>query len=161
MACCDTDPLSAHDALGKGLLIARDSGNRNNESTLAVVLGRLEAQHGDLLAALDYITLAIHNYHNSGNTAVIRVPLALLATFLHRLGREEPAATIAGYTFNRLTAGWIPELRPTITQLRDVLGDHTYESLARKGKAMTTAAMATYAYDQIEQARAQLNAVAK
>jgi hypothetical protein len=39
------------------------------------------------------------------------------------------------------------------------LGDQTYESLARKGETMTTAAMATYAYDQIDQARAQLSAV--
>ena len=45
--------------------------------------------------------------------------------------------------------------------LRDVLGDQTYESLARKGETMTTAAMATYAYDQIDQARAELNAVSK
>ena len=35
------------------------------------------------------------------------------------------------------------------------------ESLARKGETMTTAAMATYAYDQIDQARAELNAVSK
>jgi hypothetical protein len=38
----------------------------------------------------------------------------------------------------------------------DVLGDQTYESLARKGETMTTAAMATYAYDQIDQARTEL-----
>jgi hypothetical protein len=48
-----------------------------------------------------------------------------------------------------------------IDDLRDVLGDQTYESLARKGETMTTAAMATYAYDQIDQARAELNAVSK
>jgi hypothetical protein len=43
----------------------------------------------------------------------------------------------------------------------DVLGDQTYESLARKGETMTTAAMATYAYDQIDQAQAELNAVSE
>ncbi|MGA9678551.1 MAG: hypothetical protein ACLP3C_04725 [Mycobacterium sp.] len=43
-----------------------------------------------------------------------------------------------------------------ITHLRDVLGEATYESLARKGETMTTAAMATYAYDQIDQARTEL-----
>ena len=37
----------------------------------------------------------------------------------------------------------------------------TYESLAHKGETMTTAAMVTYAYDQIDQARAELNAVSK
>jgi hypothetical protein len=35
-------------------------------------------------------------------------------------------------------------------------GDHSYESLARKGETMTTAAIATYAYDQIDQARTEL-----
>jgi hypothetical protein len=48
-----------------------------------------------------------------------------------------------------------------IAHLRQVLGDQTYESLARKGEKMTTAPMATYAYDQIDQARAELNAVSK
>jgi hypothetical protein len=37
-----------------------------------------------------------------------------------------------------------------------VLGDQTYESLARKGETMTTAAIVTYAYDQIDQARTEL-----
>jgi hypothetical protein len=36
-----------------------------------------------------------------------------------------------------------------------------YKSLIRKGKAVTIAAIATYAYDQIDQARAELNAVSK
>ena len=53
------------------------------------------------------------------------------------------------------------EINTTIAHLRDALGDQTYESLARKGEAMTTAAMATYAYDQIDQARAELNSVSK
>ena len=117
---------------------------------------RLEAEHGDPLAALDYLTLAIRNYHDSGNTTVIRVPLAVLAALLDRLGRYEPAATIAGYAFSPVTAAGIPELSPAIAHLRDVLGEQTYESLARKGETMTTAAMVTYAYDQIDQARTEL-----
>jgi len=43
--------------------------------------------------------------------------------------------------------------------LREVLGDHTYEALAVKGEAMKTSAMAAYAYDQIDRAREELNAV--
>ena len=53
------------------------------------------------------------------------------------------------------------KLSAAVAHLRDVLGDQTYESLARKGKTMTTAAMVTYAYDQIDQARAELNGVSK
>jgi hypothetical protein len=44
----------------------------------------------------------------------------------------------------------------TIIHLRDVLGDEAYESLVRAGENMTNAAMAAYAFDQIEQARADL-----
>jgi hypothetical protein len=43
-----------------------------------------------------------------------------------------------------------------IAHLRDVLGEATYESLARKVETMTMAAMVTYAYDQIDQARTEL-----
>jgi hypothetical protein len=48
------------------------------------------------------------------------------------------------------------KLSAAVAHLRDVLGDQTYESLARKGETMTIAAMATYAYDQIDQARTEL-----
>ena len=44
----------------------------------------------------------------------------------------------------------LPEFNTTIAHLREVLGDRTYESLARKGESMTTAAMVAYAYDQID-----------
>jgi hypothetical protein len=81
-------------------------------SALAEFLARLEAEHGDPLAAFDHLTLAIRNYHESGNTAHIRVPLAVLAALFDRFGRYEPAATIA--------------------------------------------AIAKYAYDQIDQARTKL-----
>jgi hypothetical protein len=70
-----------------------------------------------------------------------------------------PAATIAGFAVGAMTERVFPEFTAAIAHLRDVLGDQTYESLARKGETMTTAAMATYAYDQIDQARAELNAV--
>ena len=65
----------------------------------------------------------------------------------------------AGFGFTNLTTVAFPEINPAIAHLRDVLGDQTYESLARKGETMTTAAMAAYAYDQIDQARTELNAV--
>jgi hypothetical protein len=116
---------------------------------------------GDPLAALEYSAVAIRNYHDVGNTATMRATLAALAGCLDRLGRYEPATTIAGFAFNPLTAMWMPEINTAIADLRDVLGDQTYESFARKGETMTTAEMATYAYDQIDQARSELNAVSK
>jgi hypothetical protein len=87
---------------------------------------------------------------------VIRVPLAILAALFDRLGRYEPAATIAGFARSPLSAATVLQLSTAIAHLRDVLGDQTYESLARKGETMTTAAIATYAYNQIDQARTEL-----
>jgi predicted ATPase len=149
----DADPVGALNALGRGLVIAQDCGNRADASILAPALARLEAEHGGTVSAFDHLTLAIRNYHNAGDAAVIRVPLAVLAVLFDRLGRYEPAATVAGFAVSPLT---VIEISTAITHLREVLGGATYESLARKGETMTTAEMATYAYDQIDQARTEL-----
>ncbi len=121
----------------------------------------MEAQHGDPLAALGYLTVAIRHYHDAGSTSLMPTPLAVLAIFLDRLRRYEPAATIAGFAASPLSAAAYPSILDVLTHLRDVLGEEKYESLARKGETMTTAEMATYAYDQIDQARAELNAVSE
>jgi hypothetical protein len=158
LAVHDADPVRSLVALRRGLAIAQDSGNRANQSHLATNLCRFEAEHGDPLTAFDYFTVAIGNYHDSGNTHMMPAPLGILATFFDRLGRYEPAATIAGFAVTSpLTAlPSMAEFRIATAHLRDVLGEQTYESLARKGETMTTAAMATYAYDQIDQARTEL-----
>lgn len=156
----DTDPDRALEALRRSVLVAQDSGNRFYETTFSYWLARREAEHGDRVAALEYLAVAIHNYHELGNTGMLHVPLAILATFLDRLGRFEPAATIGGFAaVNPMAAATLPELGVAITHFREVLGDQPYESLAHKGEAMTTIEMVTYAYDQIDQVRTELNAV--
>jgi predicted ATPase len=153
----DADPAGALEALRRGLVIAQDSGNRYTETLLADGVSQLEAEHGDPLAALDHVMLAIGNFHDAGNTTGVHVALATLAALFNRLGRHEPAATIAGFAVvSPLTTTGLPEFNTAIAHLRDVLGEATYKSLAHKGETMTTAAMATYAYDQIDQARTEL-----
>jgi predicted ATPase len=158
-AFADAEPGRALEALRRGLIIAQDSGNRFVESQLATRLSRLEVEHGDPLAALDHITLAIGSFYDSGNVVYIPLALATLAVFLDRLGRLGPAATIAGFAFGPFTASAVFQLGTVISHLREALGEATYDALARKGETMTTAAMVTYAYDQIDQARTELNAV--
>jgi hypothetical protein len=85
--------------------------------------------------------------------------MATLATILDRMGRYEPAAIIAGCASTPLAVATYPELSTTTAHLRTVLGDQDDESLAHKGETMSTAEIATYAYDQIDQARSELNAV--
>jgi predicted ATPase len=162
MAFHDTDPVRSLESLRRGLVIAHDSGNRANESHLAANLCRLEAEHGDPLAALDYFAMAIRTYHDSGNIPMIHGPLGMLAAFFDRLGRSEPAATIVGFALlNPLAATAFSEIGIAAAHLRDALGDQNYGALLRAGETMTPSAIATYAYDQIDQARAELNHVSK
>ena len=157
----DADPVAAYEASRRGLAIAQDSGNRNIVSVLAVILSRLATTHGDPVDACDFLALSIRNYHDTGNLPLLLGPLAVLAALLDRLGHQEPAATISGFSASPYSRTVFPEINTAIAHLRTVLGDQTYESLARKGETMTTAEMVTYAYDHIDQARTTLDAVSK
>ena len=150
------DPVGALQAGRRGLQVAEDSGSRGNRTHLATLVARIEAEYGDTLHALHYIAVAIHNYHDSGNPTGMRAPMATLTTVLDRMARYEPAATIAGFASTPFTVATYPELLTTTAHLRTALGDQAYESLARKGETTSTAEIATYAYDQIDQARAEL-----
>jgi predicted ATPase len=155
----DTDPDPALEAMRRGVLTAHDSGNRLYETAFSYWLAGSEAEYGDRVAALDYLAVAIRNHHESGNIGMLPIPLGIFATFLDRLGRYEPAATIGGFAaVNPMAPTTLPELGTATTHLREVLGDQTYESFTRRGETMTTTEMVTYAYDQIDQARTELAA---
>ena len=158
----DTHPDRALEAWRRAVLVAQDSGNRLWETQFSSWVAGLEAEHGDRVAALDSFTVAIRSSHESGSIGMLHTALAILAVVLDRLGRYEPAATMAGFaTVNPMAATTLPELGTAIAHLREVLGNQAYESLARKGETMTTAAIVAYAYDQIYQARTELDAVSE
>jgi len=142
----------------RGLAVAHESGNRFNETHMAANLAQLEVERGDPLSALEHISLAIRQLHDSGNSVTLRSPFTNLAILLDRLDHYESAATVAGFAFSPLTAASFPKINAAIGHLRDVRGEQTYESLARTGATMTTAEIVTYAYEQIDQAQAELNA---
>jgi predicted ATPase len=150
------DSAAAHDALHRGLQIARTSGNRFVESNIAVELARLAATHGDPVDTLDYLTLAIRNFYDSGSFSILCIPLAALANLLDRFDQAETAATLSGFAADNYSRTAFPEIDITINHLRAELGDDGYESLAHAGKSMTIASMVRYALDQIDQARAGL-----
>jgi hypothetical protein len=157
----DADTVLAHEVVRRGLQIAEDSGSRWAESHLADCLSRLAATHGDPMDAFDYLSLSIGHYYDSGSFSMMPNPLVILAALFDRLGHPEPAAIISGFAVNPFSKIAFPEIHTTITHLREILGDVPYESFAQAGKHMTNAAMATYAFDQIDRARAGLNAVSK
>lgn len=152
----NTDSGCAIEAFRRGVLTSQDSGNRFFETQFSYWMCGIQAEHGDPVATLGYLAVAIRNNHESGNIGMLHNPMATLAIVLHRLGRSEPAATIAGFAaVNPMVAVALPELGELTTRLRETLGDHAFESLARTGELMTTTAMVTYAFDQIDQARTE------
>jgi hypothetical protein len=166
----NADPVAAYDVLRRALTVARESGNRQLESGVAVTLCMLAAIEGnplfgatggDPIDAFDYLTVTVRRYHDAGSVSLLPIPLGILAVVFDRLGHHKEAATISGFAETEMTRVGYSPLNTAIARLRDVLGDQTYESLARRGKAMTTAGMVAYAYDQIDEARAELNAVSK
>jgi hypothetical protein len=170
IAYIDSDPVAAYHGYRRALKIARETGNRQLESAVATTLCVLVANaddpsfgapDGDTIDALDYLTVTIRRYHDAGNVTMIQNPLTILAAVLDRLGLHEQAAIITGFAATEMARAGYPQIDATIAHLREVLGDPTYESLARKGETMSTAEMATYAYDQIDQARAELNIVSE
>jgi hypothetical protein len=149
----DADPELAYDVLRRGLRIAQESGNRRVESILTVGLSRLAATHADPTNAFHFLSVAIRNLYDSGSFSILPTPLAVLAAIFDRLGHHEPAATICGFAATPLSRTAFPEINRAITHLRELLGDEVYESFARASEHMTNATMATYALDQIDQAR--------
>jgi predicted ATPase/class 3 adenylate cyclase len=152
----DDRPQAAYEALRRGLKIAQDSDNRMWESYLAVNLSGLAATHGAPTETLDFLTLAINNFYDTGSYSHMVSPLGVLAAHFDRIGRYEAAATIVGFAATTFALATIPEITATIAHLREVLGDKAYESLTHNGANMTNASAAQYALEQIEQARTEL-----
>ncbi len=152
----NTDPPVAYRALSRGLAIARESGNRQYESSIAVSLGWLAVKQVHPHDAFDHLALAIRTRYDAGSFRLMDSPLAILATQFVQLGLYEPAATVIGKAVTPMTQLAYLELNSAIAQLREVLGDEKFEQFSRVGAAMSNAAMATYALEQIALARADL-----
>ena len=161
MAHRDTDPVAAYDVQRRAVMLARESGNRQMEMAAAVGVATFAAAEGDPLEAFDYLTTIIRRYHDSGSVSLLQYPMPILAALFDRVGRHEQAATISGIAGTAMARWAYPQIDATIAHLRGVLGDETYESFARKGEAMTIATLVAYAYDEIDQARAELSASSK
>jgi hypothetical protein len=126
------------------------------ETSIAGMLSLLATTHGEAVDALDYAIFPIRYYYDSGSFFLLPQALGVLIPLFDRLGHYQAAATISGFAATSYTRLIVSEMDVAVTHLREVLGDPVYESLARKGETMTATAMATYAYDQIDQARTQL-----
>ena len=154
------DPVGRSQALRRGLQIAEDSGNRFNghiwrpslpESRPNTATRFTRSTTSPWRSTITTTRATRRDASTPGYPRYASRPDRTLRTRSHH----------RRFRVNPLTAVTFPELRTAIAHLRDVLGDQAYESLARKGETLSTAEIATYAYDQIDQARAELNAVSK
>ena len=82
------------------------------------------------------------------------------AILLDWLGHYESAATVAGFAFSPLTAASFPKIKLANAHLRNILGEQTYEALARKGRD-DDRFNGVLRLRPIDQARAELSAVSK
>jgi hypothetical protein len=147
---------AANVAHRRGLDVARTSGNRQLQSHHAVHLARLAATNGATSDALDYLALATKNLYDSGTYTLLSMPLAVLATILHRLGRYDAAVTVATSASNAMTRMAFPELVQTMDNLRDVLGAGRFDFRVSVSGLMSAAELVAYALDEIDLARAEL-----
>jgi hypothetical protein len=100
--------------------------------------------------------LAIRRFYDSGSFSIMASAYAVLAAVLDRLGHYEPAATFSAFATTPFALATYPEINATVGHLREVLGSEAYESLVQSGAAMPNTALVTYAFEQIDQARAEV-----
>ncbi len=151
-----TNPSAAYEALRQSWTIAEECRIRQQASITAGLLSGLAASRGELTDAFDYIAHTIRYYHDSGTNELMRVTLGILVVLLDRLGFHGPAATIGGFVADALARASFPEIDDAVAHLREVLGAEGYGALAQAGANMAHADMATYAFEQIDRARAEL-----
>jgi predicted ATPase len=155
----DRDPAAARRALQRAVHIAGHSASRYLQTIATGLLSELEAEHGDPAVALDLFTSSISGHYDAGNFAMARSPMAVLAVFLDRLGRHEPAAVIAGYVApNPMTRSAYPELATLADHLGAVLGADRYNDLTDRGATMTATEAVHHAFAEIDNARQVLPA---
>ena len=150
------DPAASFEAHRRGMKIAHDSGNRQLESYHSGSLSVRAWELGKPAEALDYVTIALSRFYNSGHFSVVPSAFGVLTSVLDGLGIYEPAAIISAGASTPFTSAAYPEIHDAVGHLREVLGDKLFETLSCRGESLSIAAMAEYAFEQIDLARAHL-----
>ena len=151
-----SDPAAAYEAVSRALIIAQESGNRQDESYTSLNLAWLAVTQAHPIDAFDKLALATRIRYDAGSFSLMDSPLAVLTILLDQLEMYEPAARMAGKAMTPMSNHAYPELDIAIEHVRQSLGDETFGSLARAGRGMSNAAMTAYALEQMELARSHL-----
>jgi predicted ATPase/class 3 adenylate cyclase len=147
----DRDPPAALAAIRRGAEISREWGGVF--SGVAANLARAEAAYGDNHTAVDACDEALRAYSAAGDRTGACTVLWVLASLLHRLGRDDAAAVVAGSGLGP-ALGAYPELVAAIDEIRTTLGEERFETSIGRGRNMDNTTAFRFALDEIEAARA-------
>jgi hypothetical protein len=154
----EVDPAAALETSHRGWSLAVDTGNRANESHLASNVCRVMAHHGEPLDALNRLEEVMHRYYDVGNVNNLRHILAIFAVILNRFGRFEAGATVAGFAVTPFTNATFPEMSALAGNLREMLGEGSFDELTAVGASMTATSILEYADQEIAELRREIPA---
>jgi predicted ATPase len=151
----ETDPHKASNALREALECAHRNHLAFHGTVLAPELARLEVDHGDIDDGLVLFDDALDAASRAGpHNNHVGLALAHVACVFRDLGPGEIAATIYGASTRYPASIWaVPSLPEVLDQLRDRLGQATYDRCVAAGAAMEVSDAVRYARQQIRTAR--------
>jgi predicted ATPase len=136
---------------------ALECAHRNHIAFYAVViapdLARLVAGHGDLDGGLVLFDEGLDAAQRAGSPTQVGLALGYLACVFRDIGQDEIAATIHGASTRYPSIWAVPSLPEVVNQLRDRLGQATFDHCVATGAAMGTGDAVRYARQQIQTAR--------
>src|SRR5262249_44146896 len=148
-AFADIDADKASHAFREALECAQ----RNHIPFVGVViapdLARLEVDHGNLDDGLILFDEGLDAAQRGGSHTQVGMAIAHLACVFRDLGRDEIAATIYGSSTRYPSIWAVPSLPEVVEQVRDRLGETTFDRCVAAGAAMNTSDSVRYARQEI------------
>ena len=153
------DPTAAYDALRQAWTIAEESGNRQQASITAGLLSGLATTRGEFTDAFDYIThidpLLLRFRHLRAHARHARDPRRACSIGSATTSRRPPSAVSERIRWRAASFPEIDEQSPICARFSAATAT---QPIAQAGANMTNAEMATYAFEQIDRARASTSA---
>jgi predicted ATPase/class 3 adenylate cyclase len=157
LASWQSDPTTARAAVEEQLPIVRAVGDSTMLARALALLAQLQANGGDLIAALEALRESLEIARVNDERPAIAVCLARGATVMVALGEHHTAAVFTGALTNHVRArrsgvspNEIPDYDKFVTTLRTELGEDLYTAATARGAAMTYEEASTFALEAIE-----------
>jgi DNA-binding CsgD family transcriptional regulator len=151
------DPAYALTAWREGLDYVRQHRVNFFEGFIARDAALLKLVDADPEESLVLFDAAIDSFRRSGNIPQLTITLASVTSLFERIDRPEAAGTLYGaITCRPGSEHHVPDLPDLAGRIASKLGSDRFDECAAGGATMDLAAMAHYAREQIQLARAEL-----